>query len=233
MLNSLFLTIFQDFRFFSAEVDSKIQSIPSNIAENLTSLSLTGVGTARDFGGCRSMDAYPTKLDNYVMAATHKKKPHCSVCCTPFLFLPPMAPPDHELAGWTSVQAPHELSKPAVLMPSPGRIVGVRAGWLGFLLVRWWVSYPWAWQMCNFGWAWQVFAIIGEWLVWKDWKHYFQSWKRQNSQLPSLNLCQGRSILRSVTFLISPSLYRSWNYSLRGNQEVFAFSFSGKDRKSR
>jgi len=74
MLNSLFLTIFQDFRFFSAEVDSKIQSIPSNIAENLTSLSLTGVGTARDFDGCRSMDAYPTKLANYVMAATHKKK---------------------------------------------------------------------------------------------------------------------------------------------------------------
>lgn len=198
MLNSYSWHFFSDFRFFSAEVDSKIQSIPSNIAENLTSLSLTGVGTARDFGGSHlwmpvwlQIDGFlpiPTQQNLVLCDGSNTQKedwiwisetlcaeciPYCSVCCTPFLFLPPMAPPDHELAGWTSVQAPHELSKPAVLMPSPGRIVGVRAGWLGFLLVRWWVSYPWASQMCNFGWAWQLFAIFGEWLVWKDWKHYF------------------------------------------------------------
>ena len=44
----------------------------------------------------------------------------------------------------------------------------------------------------------------------------------QNSQLP-LDLCQGHSILQSATFLISPSLCRSWNYSLCGNQEPRSF----------
>ena len=64
--------LFQAFRFFPAEVDSKIQSIPSNIAENLTSLSLTGVGTARDFGGSHLWMPVWLQIDGFLPIPTQQ-----------------------------------------------------------------------------------------------------------------------------------------------------------------